>query len=149
MKNVHNTIPSLSLYKDEGVAGVQLSASNLQFSDGCFPAPVSLSLSRKRSQAVKALNAEPKRNDSIVPSAATVSAPGVFWSLLELNACWVAKQLYMHDGDQILRLLRQEFAAQKLPDIPVSQDSSRAVESRTHLRTESVDSLLAFIERLR
>ncbi|GKD01317.1 5'-adenylylsulfate reductase 3, chloroplastic-like protein, partial [Tanacetum coccineum] len=57
--------------------GIQLSSSNLQFSDGCFPAPASLSLSRKRSQVVKSLNAEPKRNDSIVPSAATVSAPDV------------------------------------------------------------------------
>ncbi|PWA44065.1 APS reductase 3 [Artemisia annua] len=55
----------------EGIYG------NLQFSDGCFPAPASLSVSRKRSKAVRALNAEPKRNDSIVPSVATVSAPAV------------------------------------------------------------------------
>nr|GEU77728.1 5'-adenylylsulfate reductase 3, chloroplastic-like [Tanacetum cinerariifolium] len=60
--------------------GIQLSSSNLQFSDGCFPAPASLSISRKRSSAVKALNAEPKRNDSIVPSAATVSAPDVVYN---------------------------------------------------------------------
>ncbi|KAI3689456.1 hypothetical protein L2E82_47413 [Cichorium intybus] len=36
-----------------------------------------LNLSLKRSAAVKALNAEPKRNDSIVPSAATTFAPDV------------------------------------------------------------------------
>ncbi|PIN13588.1 Phosphoadenosine phosphosulfate reductase [Handroanthus impetiginosus] len=36
--------------------------------------PTSVKLSRKRS-AVKPLNAEPKRNDSIVPSAATLFAP--------------------------------------------------------------------------
>nr|GEU48018.1 APS reductase 3 [Tanacetum cinerariifolium] len=41
----------------------------------CLWAPVSLSLFRKRSQSVKALNAEPKSTYSIVPSAATVS-PG-------------------------------------------------------------------------
>lgn len=38
--------------------------------------PASVSLSRRRCAAVKPLNAEPKRSDSIVPSAATVVAPG-------------------------------------------------------------------------
>lgn len=30
----------------------------------------------KRRSAVKPVNAEPKRNDSVVPSAATIAAPG-------------------------------------------------------------------------
>ncbi|GJT08304.1 hypothetical protein Tco_0842766 [Tanacetum coccineum] len=44
-----------------------------QRSTRCFPVLASLILSRKRSQEVKALNVEPKKNDSIVPSAATAS----------------------------------------------------------------------------
>lgn len=58
--------------------GLLFSSSNYQPSDRYIPAPAGLNVSRKRSSAVKALNAEPKRNDSIVPSAATVFAPGMF-----------------------------------------------------------------------
>lgn len=36
-----------------------------------------LNLSRRRSSSVKALNAEPKRNDSIVAAAATLLASGM------------------------------------------------------------------------
>ncbi|KAH6795917.1 hypothetical protein C2S51_036903 [Perilla frutescens var. frutescens] len=39
--------------------------------------PASVNISRRRCASVKPLNAEPKRNDSIVPSAATVLAPEV------------------------------------------------------------------------
>ena len=42
-----------------------------------------LNVSRKRSACVKALNAEPKRNDSIVASAATLLASGNY----SLNSC--------------------------------------------------------------
>ena len=46
----------------------------------------SLNVSRRRSAAVKPLNAaEPKRNKSIVPSAATIVAPGNSWSLVMLK----------------------------------------------------------------
>lgn len=37
-----------------------------------------VNVSSQRRCAVKPLNAEPKRNDSIVPLAATISAPGGF-----------------------------------------------------------------------
>ncbi|KVI09409.1 5'-adenylylsulfate reductase 1, chloroplastic-like [Cynara cardunculus var. scolymus] len=57
--------------------GVQFSSSNFQPSDRFNSSPAALSLSLKRSIAVKPLNAEPKRNDSIVPSAATIFAPDV------------------------------------------------------------------------
>lgn len=40
--------------------------------------PAALNLSMRRC-AVKPLNAEPKRNDLIVPSAATMVAPGMFF----------------------------------------------------------------------
>ncbi|KAJ0921030.1 putative adenylyl-sulfate reductase (thioredoxin) [Helianthus annuus] len=65
--------------------GIQFSASNLQTLDRSFPSPAALNLSRKRSEAVKALNAEPKRNDSIVPSAATVFAPDVVEKAIEVE----------------------------------------------------------------
>ncbi|KAI3798666.1 hypothetical protein L1987_33944 [Smallanthus sonchifolius] len=48
---------------------------SFQPSDRFFPSLAALNLSWKRSLAVKALNVEHKRNDSIVPSAATVFAP--------------------------------------------------------------------------
>ncbi|KAI3710500.1 hypothetical protein L2E82_40283 [Cichorium intybus] len=59
------------------VQGVQPSSSNFQPSDRSYRAPTSLNFSRKRSAAVKALNGEPKRNDSIVSSAAPAFAPGL------------------------------------------------------------------------
>lgn len=65
--------------------GVHFSSSNFQPSDRSFSSPTALNLSRKRSAAVKALNAEPKRNDSIVPSAATVFAPDVVDKAVEIE----------------------------------------------------------------
>ncbi|KAM0021757.1 putative adenylyl-sulfate reductase (thioredoxin) [Helianthus debilis subsp. tardiflorus] len=65
--------------------GIQFSASNFQTLDRSFPSPAALNLSRKRSEAVKALNAEPKRKDSIVPSAATVFAPDVVEKAIEVE----------------------------------------------------------------
>lgn len=65
--------------------GVQFSSSNYQPSDRSFPSPAALNLSRRRSAAVKALNAEPKRNDSIVPSAATMFAPDVVHKAVEVE----------------------------------------------------------------
>ncbi|MFS7934011.1 putative adenylyl-sulfate reductase (thioredoxin) [Helianthus anomalus] len=65
--------------------GIQFSSSNLQTLDRSFPSPAALNLSRKRSETVKALNAEPKRNDSIVPSAATVFAPDVVDKSIEVE----------------------------------------------------------------
>lgn len=40
------------------------------------PQLLSTVLNSRRRSAVKPLNADPKRNDSIVPSAATIVAPG-------------------------------------------------------------------------
>lgn len=64
--------------------GIQYSSNSFQPSDRSYRSPAALSLSQKRSTAVKALNAEPKRNDSIVPSAATVCAPDVVEKSVEV-----------------------------------------------------------------
>ncbi|KAI3800278.1 hypothetical protein L1987_28365 [Smallanthus sonchifolius] len=61
--------------------GLQFSSSNFQPSDRSFPSPASL----KRSVTVKALNNEPKRNDSIVPSASTMFAPDVVDKAIEVE----------------------------------------------------------------
>lgn len=60
---------------------------DLSFNDGYFVnfavsqvglyQPTVINVSRKR-VAVKPLNAEPKRNDSVVVAASTVVAPGMF-----------------------------------------------------------------------
>ncbi|KVH96748.1 Phosphoadenosine phosphosulfate reductase [Cynara cardunculus var. scolymus] len=66
--------------------GVQLSSTKFQQSDRShLVSPAALNLSRKRSGAVKALNAEPRRNDTIVPSAATVFAPDVVEKPIEIE----------------------------------------------------------------
>ncbi|KAI3718699.1 hypothetical protein L6452_19580 [Arctium lappa] len=58
--------------------GFQLSSTKFPHSDRLhLVSPATLNLSRKRSGSVKALNAEPRRSDTIVPSAATVFAPDV------------------------------------------------------------------------
>ncbi|XP_076910066.1 5'-adenylylsulfate reductase 1, chloroplastic-like [Bidens hawaiensis] len=69
---VFNNINNNNLGTEQGVL---FSNGGFQPSDRVFP--VGLSLTRKRSAAVTAVNAEPKRSDSIVPSAATVFAPDV------------------------------------------------------------------------
>ncbi|KAJ9566175.1 hypothetical protein OSB04_002141 [Centaurea solstitialis] len=65
---------------EQGV--LQLSSSNFQPLDR---SPAALNLSLNRSAAVKRLNAEPKRNDSIVPSAATTFAPDVVDKAVEVE----------------------------------------------------------------
>ncbi|XP_071714069.1 5'-adenylylsulfate reductase 3, chloroplastic-like [Rutidosis leptorrhynchoides] len=65
--------------------GVVFGSSNYQPSDRHIPAAAGLNVSRKRSTALKALNAEARRNDSIVPSAATVLAPDVVDKTVEVE----------------------------------------------------------------
>ncbi|KAL4563038.1 hypothetical protein LXL04_027069 [Taraxacum kok-saghyz] len=64
--------------------GVLFNSNNYQPSDRSHRSPAAFNLSQKRSTAVQALNAEPKRNDSIVPSAATVFAPDVAEKAVEV-----------------------------------------------------------------
>ncbi|KAI3740535.1 hypothetical protein L2E82_31003 [Cichorium intybus] len=52
-----------------------LSSSNFQPSDRSYRSSATLNLSLKCSLELKALNVEPKRNDSIVPCAAMTFAP--------------------------------------------------------------------------
>ncbi|CAA0835927.1 5-adenylylsulfate reductase 3- chloroplastic [Striga hermonthica] len=64
----------------EQTKGAQFGAS--QVLDWPRVSPTSLNFSRRRC-AVRPLNAEPKRNDSIVPSAATLYAPEVVGKVVE------------------------------------------------------------------
>ncbi|CAI9279875.1 unnamed protein product [Lactuca saligna] len=66
--------------------GVNVSSTKFHPSDvSHLVSPAVFSLSRKRSAAVKALNAEPRRNHPVVPSAATTFAPDVVEKAVELE----------------------------------------------------------------
>lgn len=63
-----------------------MSSTKFQPSDvSHLVSPAVFNLSRKRSAAVKALNAEPRRNHPVVPSAATTFAPDVVEKAVEVE----------------------------------------------------------------
>ncbi|MFS7917679.1 hypothetical protein Hanom_Chr03g00192011 [Helianthus anomalus] len=72
-------MPSTDLVLLPRVQGLEFSASDLQTLDQNCLSLATLNVSSKRFATVKALNAE---NDSIVPSAATVFAHGMYVLLL-------------------------------------------------------------------
>ncbi|KAI3765225.1 hypothetical protein L2E82_15253 [Cichorium intybus] len=66
--------------------GAHVNSTKFQPSDvSHLVSPATFNLSRKRSAAVKALNAEPRRNHPIVPSAATTFAPDVVEKAVEVE----------------------------------------------------------------